>query len=806
MSNIRNRIMAGVLCLSLIACAAYGAETANSDPLDAYNVVWGAPSKDHNGSMPIGNGDIGMNVWVERNGVLVLLISKTDAWSENHRLLKIGRVRVTLSPDPIDHYVHETAIDMLPLSPDTAAIEDLMDSILDLADAAPFSPDAAAIEDLIDSNPALAEAAPFKQTLRLRQGEILVEMRKGQEEVTLRIWIDANHPVIRIEADGKSPFDMQAKLEIWRTEQRELKGAEVIGAYGLHGSPSPVYAYPDTISSVQKNRIVWYHRNEKSIWKANLEHQAMERFIAKSTDPLLHRTFGACIEGPGLVSDNPTTLKSQTPQKSFVLSIHPLSAQTETAEAWLNKLDRTVADNGSRKLDNDRDLHRAWWDKFWNRSWIRIAGFPDAKALTRAYTLQRWISACAGRGVHPIKFNGTIFTVNGGGFDCDYRGWGGPYWWQNTRLPYWPMLASGDFDMMLPLFRMYKDMLPLAEHRTQTWFGHGGSFIGEVVYFWGMFTSANYGWKRPKNLPVGELTNPYIRREYTASPELMAMMLDYYDHTDDEKFLEDELLPICDSLLEFWDRHYKNDKDGKMRMYPAQALETLQDAENPTPDIAGLKWVLERLLAIPEKKVGAKRHKFWVRLSGKVPPLPMANENGKEYVLGAGIVHGGRGNVENPELYAVFPFRLYGVGKPDLDIGRLTFARRAVRGNNGWQQDDTQAAFLGLTKTAAGYVVGRAKNKRRGIRFPAFWGPNMNWIPDQDHGGNLTMGLQTMVIQSDDGKIRLLPAWPKNWDLDFKLHAPHRTVVEGRVKNGKLVDMRVTPESRGKDVIVLEPK
>ncbi len=39
------------------------------------NVVWGTPSKNSAGSMPIGNGDIGANVWIEENGDLLLLVS-----------------------------------------------------------------------------------------------------------------------------------------------------------------------------------------------------------------------------------------------------------------------------------------------------------------------------------------------------------------------------------------------------------------------------------------------------------------------------------------------------------------------------------------------------------------------------------------------------------------------------------------------------------------------------------------------------------------------------------------------------------
>jgi hypothetical protein len=41
-------------------------------------------------------------------------------------------------------------------------------------------------------------------------------------------------------------------------------------------------------------------------------------------------------------------------------------------------------------------------------------------------------------------------------------------------------------------------------------------------------------------------------------------------------------------------------------------------------------------------------------------------------------------------------------------------------------------------------------------------------------------------------------------DASFKLHAPYQTTVEGRVENGKVVDLKVTPESRIKDIINAE--
>ena len=50
-------------------------------------------------------------------------------------------------------------------------------------------------------------------------------------------------------------------------------------------------------------------------------------------------------------------------------------------------------------------------------------------------------------------------------------------------------------------------------------------------------------------------------------------------------------------------------------------------------------------------------------------------------------------------------------------------------------------AYLGLTDDARKAIVGRARSHDAGERFPAFWGPNYDWTPDQDHGGVLMKAL-----------------------------------------------------------------
>jgi hypothetical protein len=64
--------------------------------------------------------------------------------------------------------------------------------------------------------------------------------------------------------------------------------------------------------------------------------------------------------------------------------------------------------------------------------------------------------------------------------------------------------------------------------------------------------------------------------------------------------------------------------------------------------------------------------------------------------------------------------------------------------------------------------------------------------------------LQYMLLQADRDKIYLLPAWPKEWDVHFRLRAPRNTVVEAKLQGGKLVGLVVTPPARRTAVVTAE--
>jgi len=735
--------------------------------LDDFNVVWDTPSKDALGSMPLGNGDITLNLWVEEGGDLLFYIGKSDAWDEYNRLLKLGKVRISLSPNPF-------------------------------------------VKD-----------GKFRQELVLRRGEVVIQASpsKSSKPVEIRVWVDANHPVIHVTVESERPLTATASFELWRTEPTLLTSFEVSDIYNACPNPLPVVIEPDTIIQGQPDGIGWFHFNKKSEGP-ELTMRFQDLLDAPWHDPLIHRIFGAFIRVDGKfekLDDRHLRSPNKTHHR---FSIYVLTEQPSTPERWLSHMLELIKRIEAIDFERRRKEHIAWWEKFWKRSWIFIRDRENIQVqktthanspgydVCLGYILQRFITACAGRGAYPIKFNGSLFVMPWPGCpnDADYRRWGPGYWWQNTRLPYLSACTSGDFDIIQPLFRMYAgEVFEVCKYRTRRYFGFEGAYFPECVYPWGAVFMDTYGWEKPAVEREDKLqSSRWHKYEWVGGLELVHMMLDYYEHTLDERFLREKVIPVAYEVLKFFDNFYATGPDGKLIMEPAQALETWWDCRNPMPEIAGLHAVTSRLIALSDKLPSEVRS-FVERFSEKIPPLPVREVNGVK-MLAPAERFATKMNVENPELYAVFPFRLVSFEKPNAELGINALRHRLDKGNFGWRQDEIFMAYLGLAREAKEYIVGRARAKNPLCRFPAFWGHNYDWTPDQDHGGVLMKALQAMLMQTKGKKIFLFPAWVKEWDVHFKLHAPYRTIVEGKLVNGKLVELKVTPKERMKDVVILEPQ
>ena len=161
---------------------------------------------------------------------------------------------------------------------------------------------------------------------------------------------------------------------------------------------------------------------------------------------------------------------------------------------------------------------------FWGRSWIvtsdrtvpaeareKLGSEPSATGsreaedgaalVAQSYNVFRFLMACQSRGRVQTKFNGGLFTQQlrvkpnakrprpyaveqpDGTLLTheDDRLWGRRFTYQNQRLLYWPLLASGDFDLMKPFFDYYWNLLPMRQAVTKAWFGHDGAYYRENI-------------------------------------------------------------------------------------------------------------------------------------------------------------------------------------------------------------------------------------------------------------------------------------------------------------------------------------
>ena len=756
---IRHLSLLLFICLSLAASA---------QPKD---FEWNTPSANSSESMPCGGGDIGMNVWMEGGDVLFYL-SRSGCFDENNTLLKLGRVRLSLSPN----------LDM----------------------------------------------KHFRQILHVKEGSM--ELTDGFISVIL--WADVLKPVVHIEVESlRERVVVAATYENWRTKDIPMTRREGFQSSYKFAMPKGQVTCHDSIVYSDKDVTFWHHNKQQTIFDATVSQQQMESVKDKLWNPLKGLIFGGRMKGRGFVMMDTVSnryastdcmgwmMVSERPMKRHRLEI-TLAATQGGKEQWLSEINKTES---SIRTDLDRKNTRRWWRAFWQRSYVESINENQnenengktMEQVVRNYTLFRYMLACNSRGQWPTKFNGGLFTFDPEYVEKapeyrlspDYRNWGGGvHTSQNQRLVYWPMLKNGDFDLLIPQLEFYYNIYRNAEERSRLYWGHEGACLTEQIENYGLPCYAEYGSKRPKGFDPGLERNAWLEYEWDTCLEFCMMALEARRYTP---FDLDRYVPMILSCLRFFDEHYqymanlrgakKLDGDGHLVLYPGSGGETFKGAYNSTSTIAALRTVAEALSTYAKTQVDTTINAYLSSFISRIPDITIRNG------MIAPALHWERvQNTETMQLYPVFPWRIYGVGRPDIEIARKTYLEddfaRQFRSHVGWKQDAIWAACLGLTDEAQRLILQKLGNGP--YRFPAFWGPGFDWSPDHNWGGSGMIALQEMLLQeTPDGKLYLFPAWPRDWNIRFRLHASRGTTVEAEMKDGQVINVKVLPKNRQGDVV-----
>ena len=540
--------------------------------LTPYNPIWTSQSKDASESMPVGGGDVGMNVWVENDEVL-FYISRSGTFEENNVFPKLGRVRIRLTPNPF-------------------------------------------------------KDARFTQELKLEEGYCEIKAEKNNHLTKIQIWANVFTPVIELKVTSDERTHLMATYETWRYEPLvwDRPGQER-ASIAYRNAPITATIQPDSVRFYQ-NGILWYHHNqEKTLFDDTIEQEQLTAVKEHLWNPLKFLTFGGFAEGENMkpagicrgryldTDFKGYQLESAKPSKNHCLRIYLHTGQTPDIQTWLSELwevrakfDKKTAYKQSRK----------WWNDFWNRSYVVINKGQDktdsAWQVGRNYQLFRYQLGCNAYGKLPTKFNGGLFTFDPSTinkslpFTPDHRDWGGgTHTAQNQRLVYWPMLKSGDTDLMKPQLDFYLNALVNAEARVRHYWNHEGACFTEQIEWFGLPMVASYGWNRPKELDPGIQDNRWVDYEWDTALEFCKMALDAYRYTGQDIR---RYLPLVEKCLLFYDQHYQmlaaqrsrttRDSHGKLVLYPSTGCETYKMAYNPSNTIAAFRSVTEQLLSMPD--------------------------------------------------------------------------------------------------------------------------------------------------------------------------------------------------------------
>jgi hypothetical protein len=729
------------------------------------NVIWTSPSADSFDTMPLsGSRGAGANVWFQ-DGALWLYLGHAAAWDATSELRKLGAMRIR----PADIELRD----------------------LDL----------------------------FSQELDLPTGSIRVVAESAHGSVEYRLWFAEDTLVI--EGTTSAATRLAIEFGSWR----DAPGGTGSGAH---------------VESVG-GALVYAHRNGRAIRAAD---EARAQHIPDDAAPRIaqDRTFGCAIAARGgLDLSEPTPVAWQT-WRGIAWPARTVEADTAhrivvalraeryaDVPRWTSDAMSLLEDTATETARRDA---RARWRAFWSRSHVSIrAGARDddpAAQVGRNYQRFRYMTACAAGAEMPLKFNGGIFTTDarpariparldnpefpmGGTADPDYMRWtANMFMSQNQRWLGWPAIANGDDDLLAPSRAFYRDRLDVARARARNLGADGACYIEPQT---------------PEGLCCyapdddGLCGAPWLSHHFSMGLEHAWMTLCGHDVLGYDIRPD---LPWMVEQIRFFDSFYRKslrertgaevDHVGRLVLYPCNGLELASEATNPVETVCAIRRVVSGLLGLPV--LAAHDRAFLERVEPTLPDIPMTVAGGRDIIAVADDYVELLNGYELPELYAAWPYRFVGTTQPaTMELARATWDAQVTRGNKpgpeiyqlgdlSWQPTAVNAAALGMTEQAAAHVQAKMSDAAGCTRFPAFFGPGHDWMPDHNWGGCGIVAVQEMLMASSGDTIFLLPAWPADWDVSFRLHAPGRTTVEAELRDGALVDLRVTPAHRRNDVVI----
>jgi len=625
---------------------------------------------------------------------------------------------------------------------------------------------------------------------------ISIDAGKGKVKTVITALRGTNLIVIDIADTRKVRTPFSVSLENWHEGDCYVHGTDFLGT--VHVNMESVFDH--------YNRRVGLSSEE----------------TADTPDPLRGRAWGAFVKSAGESKVAGTNLVLPSGSAHRLLIALPGIPPAEGADQKENikKAGEALIHVPRGELKEMFNGHSAFWRSFWTKSFINLeSNTGDAEYEERLWYVTLYSIICASGGGLPPRFNGAHFL-----YDKDARSWDYEYVFQNMREVYWPLFAAGHYEYITEYFDLYFSTVDFVRKQTMRLFGLKGLIFRECFTLWGACLSTNV--LEDKN----NRGNVHVGNYFSGSLEFCLLMEWYVNIAGNEDFLKEKLYPVLREVLQAYFQYAKKGDDGLYHLEPVNATETWSSVRDSMTDLCGLRHFLPRAILWGKKFNDTSENiALFEDFYAHLPELPVGrwtitrefwkDIHAREYLekavldpAGVFLPAGGtskrteRTNMENAELYAIFPWGFVGKDSPEEEVRRAenTWNHRTWKYiNNGWAQDVPQLARMGWAEKAKAASLEHAAYCQR---FPNGTFGNVakchfhGLLTDTlylDTSGVHAAGINEMLLQSYDGIIRLAPALSDEWSGSFRLHAFGGFIIEAVFAHGLPVSARIHASRTG---------
>ena len=279
--------------------------------------------------------------------------------------------------------------------------------------------------------------------------------------------------------------------------------------------------------------------------------------------------------------------------------------------------------------------------------------------------------------------------------------------------------------------------------------------------------------------------------------------------TGDCVFLRDRAYPFLCAVADYWEAWLQSGPDGLLHVRDSTAHEdgpwgfamittatgrVLRD--DPVQDLVNLRALFSALIdAAGVLGRDAERMRSWQGILARLAPLPevMLPDGSTAYALAAG-----HDRVPSPDHVAstvIFPGLAIGLGSSARE---LALAHATLRAADGWRQMNGFCQVLPAA-VRVGYpgVAGLLRSAVRDLMQT-----NGLVVTHPAHGGIETCGaicaVDDLLMQSQDGIIRLFPVWDRNEEAGFEgLRADGAFLVSAQCRSGRVGEVEIVSERGG---------